>query len=331
MTLSVRSGNVIIRPYQTEDKELWDELVNRSWNGTFLHTRKFLSYHGDRFLDKSIVVLNRKEQLIGVLPAAVDPKSERTVVSHPGITYGGLVHDGKIRGNDTLNLFRDVFRLYKSLGFTSFLYKVTPYIYHKTPSQDDLYVLFRLGAERYRTDISSTIDLRNASELSNDRKWSMRKAVQNHLEVLEGASLLRDVWSVVESNLQEQHGAKPVHSLGEITSLINRFPESIRVYSVIHDGGVVAGAVVFVTARVAHAQYIANSRHGRTLRALDPLIQRCIADARDLGVAFFDFGISNESAGKYLNDGLYRFKNSFGAGGVVHDFYNVDLGITEFS
>jgi hypothetical protein len=44
-----------------------------------------------------------------------------------------------------------------------------------------------------------------------------------------------------------------------------------------------------------------------------------------LGARYFDFGVSNEQGGQILNEGLYRFKMSFGAGGVVHEFYEVAL------
>jgi hypothetical protein len=40
---------------------------------------------------------------------------------------------------------------------------------------------------------------------------------------------------------------------------------------------------------------------------------------------YFDFGVSNEKQGWMLNEGLYRFKASFGAGGVAQEFYEVTL------
>lgn len=40
---------------------------------------------------------------------------------------------------------------------------------------------------------------------------------------------------------------------------------------------------------------------------------------------YFDFGISTENKGIYLNKGLISFKEGFGARGVVHDFYEVDI------
>jgi hypothetical protein len=36
-------------------------------------------------------------------------------------------------------------------------------------------------------------------------------------------------------------------------------------------------------------------------------------------------GISTEQQGTVLNDGLYRFKSEFGGGGVVHEFFEIDL------
>jgi hypothetical protein len=45
----------------------------------------------------------------------------------------------------------------------------------------------------------------------------------------------------------------------------------------------------------------------------------------DLGARYFDFGVSNEQEGRILNEGLYRFKTSFGAGGVAQEFYKVEL------
>lgn len=40
---------------------------------------------------------------------------------------------------------------------------------------------------------------------------------------------------------------------------------------------------------------------------------------------YFDFGISNEEEGRYLNEGLVAQKEGFGARAVVHDFYRLKL------
>ena len=42
------------------------------------------------------------------------------------------------------------------------------------------------------------------------------------------------------------------------------------------------------------------------------------------GKRYFDFGISNENQGLYINSGLLSWKMSFGAQPIVHDHYIID-------
>ena len=97
----------------------WDELVARAPMATLLHTRRYLSYHGARFQDVSLVLQDEQARFVGVLPAAVDPHDESRVVSHPGVTYGGVVHDGRLRGARMLEALAAVRRHYAPQGFTT--------------------------------------------------------------------------------------------------------------------------------------------------------------------------------------------------------------------
>ncbi|MDG9697702.1 hypothetical protein QC281_47485, partial [Streptomyces sp. DH17] len=82
---------------------------------------------------------------------------------------------------------------------------------------------------------------------------------------------------------------------------------------------------MFETSRVAHAQYIAASREGRDVGALDGLFDALINRYRS-ACRFFDFGISNEANGRTLNEGLVIQKEEFGGSAVVHDVYEIALG-----
>src|SRR5947208_9532719 len=74
----------------------WDGLVSRAPMGHMLHTRAFLSYHGDGFEDASLALRGERGRLVGVLPAARE--GDDLVASHPGATFGGIVHDGALAG-----------------------------------------------------------------------------------------------------------------------------------------------------------------------------------------------------------------------------------------
>lgn len=312
-----------IRAFQESDSQQWDDFCANSANATFLHTRRFLSYHGSRFKDRSLIIEDGKLWL-AILPAAEHPSQNQVVVSHPGITYGGLLHQGRLNGAETLQAFELIRQFYAEQGYQELYYKAIPLIYPTVPAQDDLYALFRLGAERYRCDLSSSIDLSNRRQASERRRRALRKANQAGIVIDNSINRLAEFWAVLSENLAEKHQAKPVHSLAEIQVLIERFPDNIQLRCAIQAGQVLAGTLLFITPRVAHSQYIASSAAGQEVNALDAVFQHCIETAVP-GIRYFDFGISNENEGQVLNEGLYRFKTEFGGSGVVHEFYRLAL------
>jgi hypothetical protein len=316
-------SGLFIRTYSDADATAWDRFCTECGNATFLHTRRFLSYHGDRFRDLSCIVQGRHGWL-GAFPAAEHPSEKDCVVSHPGISYGGLIHAGALTGDKQLETFAAIADHYRQLGYRRLRYKAIPHIYQVVPAQDDLYSLFRLGARRYRCDLSSSIDLAARRPLTERRRRSLRKAVQAGIHICEGTSNLPQFWPLLTDNLARRHDAQPVHTLAEITDLADRFPDHIRLVCAHRDGQLLGGVLLFCTARVHHAQYIAASEAGQESAALDLVFDNCIGVAAEQA-QYFDFGISNEDEGRVLNAGLYDFKTEFGGGGIAMEFYEIAL------
>lgn len=316
--------SITIHNYEHSDAEEWDEFCKTTQQGTFLHSRRFLSYHGERFRDRSLV-LKRDDAILALLPAAEKLGDSETVVSHPGITYGGLLHSGKVMGGDTIEVFQSVVTHYAQLGYKRFIYKAVPRIYHQVPCDDDLYAMFRLGATRIRCDLSSTINLTNRLPLSSRRKRSLIKAKKAGVTIECGLHLLQSIWEILKENLKNKHNAEPVHTLAEITHLADLFPENIQSDCAMIDGEIIAGVITFKTATCLHAQYIASSEKGYNTSALDIIFQNAITKASKSGCQWFDFGTSNENQGLILNQGLYRFKSEFGGGGMAYESYQIQI------
>src|SRR6476469_2912683 len=110
----------------------WDELVGRAPMGHMLHTRAFLSYHGDRFEDASLALHDERGRLVGVLPAAREAAD--LVGTHPGATFGGIVHDGSLGGAAMVDAMALVAEHYAQRGFRRMRYAPVPHIYHLRPS-----------------------------------------------------------------------------------------------------------------------------------------------------------------------------------------------------
>lgn len=309
--------------YSDEHESLWNSFCNCAGNSTFLHTRKFLSYHGARFEDASVLIFE-SGRLVGVMPAARAKHDSTLVVSHPGATYGGIVHQGWLNGERMTEALGQLSAYYRECGYVKFLYKPLPHGYACVPSQDDLYALFRLGAKRVRCDLSCTIDLSAQRTPSERRRRGLKKALKS-VTLVNGGEQLAGLWNVLAANLERKHDASPVHSLAELTLLLERFPENIQVRTATINGIVEAGVVLFGTTNVWHAQYIASSEIGYAVSALDAVFESAIDAALNREARYFDFGTSNEQGGLVLNDGLHRFKSEFGGGGMVHEYYELVL------
>jgi hypothetical protein len=316
--------SLTVRSYSQDDADVWDAFCKDALQATLLHTRRFLSYHGERFVDCSLIIED-EGKWVGLFPAALSLSDNRLVVSHPGVTYGGVIHQGILRGERMIEALTLMKQHYASLGLVKLLYKAVPTFYHQAPAQDDLYALFRLFAKRTRCDISSTIDLQHRLSASERRRRSLKKAVKAGVAIVEGGQYLQALWDVLFENLERKHGLSPVHKLEEIQLLAERFPENIRCVCGEVNSKVEAGTLIFITPTTYHAQYIASSETGYDVSALDAIFEHCIQAAQQNGRRWFDFGVSTEDSGLILNDGLYRFKSEFGSGGTVHEFFELNL------
>jgi hypothetical protein len=314
-----------VHEYSDALADEWDGIVERSVNGTFLQSRRFLAYHRDRFVDRSAVVRDGSGTIVGCVPAAEHPTLPGVVDSHPGATFGGLVHDGRLWGEDTRQALSAVALHFRALGYHELRYKPTPYLYQLFPTQDDVYALFRLGATRYRCDLTSCFALGDRGMVKHGRRDSIRKATRANVEVVTDWGFASPFWAVLEGALVH-HDAVPTHQLEEVEYLHAQLPHAIHLHTAHAAGELLAGALVFDLGRVRHTQYLANSPEGRRIGALDAVIEAVIRSAHGSpDLRYFDFGTSNREEGMVLNDSLYGYKRSFGAGSAVHEHLSLPL------
>jgi len=107
--------------------------------------------------------------------------------------------------------------------------------------------------------------------------------------------------------------------------LKSRFPKNIELRAAYVDGDIVAGTIVYKYGHVWHTQYLASSEIGKKVGGLDFVIYSLIDEARKEGCEYLSFGASTTQAGKVLNEGLIWQKESYGARGLTHDYYALNL------
>ena len=317
-----------IRRYTVEDKPLWDAFVAKSRNSTFLFLRNYMEYHRQRFTDHSLLCFDKKGRLIAILPAneSLDEEGNKRLVSHQGLTYGGLVLSEHTSASDVLSIMEALVEYASREHFSYILYKALPTIYHRLPTQEDLYALFRLGAKLEACNLACTVFLQADPPVPMERRRQrgVRKALEKGYKTEDGN--LQEFWPIMVNNLQTRYHALPTHSLEEMQYLQNQFPNQI-VCTIARDGNGIAqaGAVAFLTACVAHIQYGHATPQGKKDGALDLLYTRLIDRYRQQGFRYFDFGTSNEQGGRILNESLIAQKEGFGGRGVICPTYKIVL------
>ena len=307
-----------IKRYQETDKNIWDNFISIAKNGNFLFYRDYMDYHKHRFVDHSLIIY-KKERVVGVLPAS---ENESGIVSHGGLTFGGLIMHLDLKAAEVLDVFQKIIEYYTVFKYDNIVYKVIPSVFHHYPAEEDIYALFRYNAKLIRRDISSIISLDNTIRFSETKRQSVTKCQKNDIQIVESIDFA-EYWDLL-SNVLEKFDTKPVHSLSEIKYLKSLFPQNIRLFEARMDGELMAGIVIYEYGHVIHTQYMANSKKGRNMGALDyinhELINNVYKDKR-----YYSFGISTENMGRVLNTGLIQQKEMMGARGIVYDFYRIDL------
>lgn len=312
--------NVYIKAYDNLYKNEWDAFATSAKNGHFFFYRDYMEYHADRFQDFSLLVFDEKEKIVALLPAS---RHGCDIVTHGGLTFGGLVTGEKMTVSNMLIVFENIKLFYKEHGIKKMLYKCIPSLYTTYPAEEDKYALFINDAKLVRRDVSSAIYLPTRYKYQKGRKWMVSKGKKNNIKVHKSFDY-KSYMDLENEVLQTRHDTSAIHTAEEISLLAKRFPDNIHLYIGELNGELLAGTILFINRDVVHTQYMANSDKGRELGALDCVLDYLItqeyADKK-----YFDFGISNENQGRFLNKGLIGQKEGFGGRAIVHDFYELKI------
>ena len=318
--------------YDKDYKGVWDNFVNYSRNGTVFHKQGFLEYHGDRFEDHSLMFFDKKNNLIAVFPAGKQNRDDEIILrSHPGSSYGGVVMDNSLGVSNTKEIVDAIECYGNTNGFNSIELRTSPRVFHKYPSEEIDYILWYNGFEIAHIELSDAVMLYPKTEVEvlgmfkDDTSRSISKARKAGVVVTLSNSF-EDYWRILTKNLSLRHRANPTHTLEEIKKIDCILPGAIRLYCAYYNDEVIAGTLVFCcNSNAYHTFYIAQDYEYQNLRPLNVLFHDVLLYLREEGIKYLNFGISTEYGGTAMNEGLFRFKEGFGARGVVRRYYRKEL------
>lgn len=316
----------------------WDRFIDeRSINGTFLQTRKFLNYHPPgRFIDASIIVYNEKNNICSLIPACkvIDECNNIEFCSHKGSTFGGIVIDKKhYCAKYVTVLIKELKEFLKNSGFNQVTLKLISNIFSTANMELFQYVLCKEGFKEYK-ELSTYVDFSYykddiISNFAQGKRTNVHNCLKADLECRELMNVqdIEEFYSILCENLQK-HNTKPVHTLDELIELkYNRLDKEIGFYGVYQGDIMLAGSMMFYfdKAMTAHTQYLAAKQDYNKLSPMTFMYYSMIAIMRDKGYKCVSWGTATEDRGSILNMGLITSKEDFGSAYINNLIYSINL------
>ena len=320
--------NILLKRYTESEREKWDTFVmKKSANGTFMHTRSFLSYHIEKkYIDISLLFYNGNE-LIAVLPANLIYSGEKKeIVSHEGATFGGIVI-GKDFNKITYVkcIFEELEKFFTVEGISVVKMKSPSEIYTDCDSAllEYFYYLYgykelsELGYSIEYSDYNNDIISNFTSSKRRDYKYSLKNNLKFRELITDEE--IKAFYSVLCDNYTK-FGKGPAHSVEEMCILKKSImQDECRFFGVYMNENMVAGGMVFHYKKHAfHTQYLAAVQDQIKNFVNDFLYYNLICIAKNEGFERLALGISTNNSGKELIESLAKFKEGFGAKAYVN-------------
>lgn len=314
--------------YRNDEAAAWDAFIDRSINGTFLHSRRFFDHNPLNSEDDHSLVFLKKQRIVAVFPAALYERNSRFIYhSHPRATYGGFVVSDDTGVEESLEMVETVIAYAKELNAAEIIVRNPFRIFNKRPADETDYAMWYHGFSILSREMESAVllDEDPRARYQNGARYNIKKALKT-VEVRE-CELFSGFWEMLEENLRQKHNSVPTHSLEQflhLRSLVGA--DKIKLFGGFIEGRLVAGVVLFNFYPTAmHAQYIASDPNYQDVRPINAVIDVLIDWGRENGFTYFNLGTANEQQGKKFNLGLFHFKEGFGARSVLRETMSLSL------
>lgn len=324
-----------IEQYSQDAAEKWDDFVlGKSVNGNFLQTRRFFSYHpAGRFEDSSLLYRDAKGNLRAVIPAAIrHDECGKSLVCHPGSTYGGIVLDGKsCTAKRVQALIDDLTEWCQAEGFSAIDLRFQPDFMWKNNSASLVEYMLRLNGFTEQVELTTYIDFSSykdsiLSNFAQGKRTNVNNGIKSGLKCrkLQNAEEVECFYALLCENLKK-HAAAPVHSLSELRLLHEEIlagsTELLGVFS--PEGRMLAAGWLFLfkNQQTVHTQYLCADSEFNALSPMTFLYYSSIEYAKQQGYRYLSWGISTEEHGRILNWGLTESKEHFGSSHGCHRSY----------
>lgn len=325
MEVSPSASAVTVAPLGA-DEQVWQQFLVGSANATLFHDLDFLRYHpADRFRFHHLV-FRQNGKPVAVLPGGLSNAGERPMYCSPlGASVGGpAVAGAHLRADLAVTLIEVLQDYAREQGWGGIEITLPPDCYHPNTAELIAFALFYCGFHLAHRWLCHIIPIGDGSPSSYESIFRqnqvscVRAAHRRSVVGIEtGVDGLDDFLKLFRETY-DRHGVAATHSPEEITDLLQRMPDRVRIHLAMLGDVPIAGLLVFrLSVTVANTFYICNSTEHAGEHGVAFVIADLLARLGRSGVRHLDLGPSASDIN--FNKGVAFFKEGLGAYGQCRD------------
>ena len=314
--------------YSEKYKDLWDEFVEHSNNGTMFHLQRFFDYHPPERFNWHHLMFFDKGKLVAVLPGTL----ENGLFESPiGASYGSLVTKD-IKFKVAMELVSALLEYGKKNGIKEFLLTAAPMIYEDFPNQSLEFAMLWQGFNYQLHYISSAIKLDPTRDIISrfqaTVRRNIRKTFKNPDIRVEVNDRYDEFYPILLKN-KARHGVKPTHSLEELYRLKELLPEKLKLFMVYLKDKPIGGSLMFYPNKnVALCFYNMLLYEYAQYKPIQRVMYEVVKDATENGYRYVDIGVSQDTKAENPmtpSMSLIDFKEKFDAKTIMRNTLQIRL------
>lgn len=300
--------------YKEKDRNEWEEYLKNCINSSFYHSMDFLEYYKDKKKAKPNHLIFKKDgKIICLLPGGI---LDNQFISPFCASFNGFVYGKKLKLNDALETV-DIFLKYcRQKGIKRITITQPPIIYYKIPNQYIEFALLKNGFCFSNYEVSNFIEVKEdiSKDVKKEALKAKRKAERYSVIVKENEDY-EAFYPILVKN-REKYNLKPTHTLKDLKVLKSILKERLKLFLIYLKRDLIGGGLMFLlNEQTLYAFYWAHKAEFENVRPINKLVFDINDWAFKNGYKYFDFGPSTIDTVPQI--GIVRFKETFGAGGVL--------------
>lgn len=320
-------SSIKVIEYTPDKREIWDNFVDSSNNGTMFHKIRFLDYHPKGRFDFYHLMFYKADELIALLPGGL--KENGTIFWSPvGASYGSFVTKD-IPFALALEIVDSFMDYCVKVGIKEVFLIPPPLVYSINISQHLEYAMLYRKFDFELHYISHAIDLKHKNNFLKFFDKTARKTIHKILREkkirIEQSDDYESFNKILIAN-KAKHNARPTHSLEDMLRLKELVPEHLRLNLVYFEDTPIAGSLLFLTnPKVVLCFYNMLLYEYEELKPVYLIMYETVKWAVENGYEWVDIGVSQDTKAEdpmtpSLN--LIYFKERFNSRGILRSTFH---------